>query len=328
LRFHDLAWPDQYKVYRVIAGYFFHSERGSATLREAIGRAECVKAVQQVARHLGLPEGQMPGVETYERVRNELGLEVSASVIRRRWGSWHDVMKAASGQKVQMNARQRATFRAAVRRRLKGEDWLEGVREWLRERGPSLAQDDYDAWVRERNEKNPQLPPVAGGDGVRYGLVLPWSVVLEVAKGELKLADAQKRELKRQEAEDGDFIGLHAVALIHGMSAGRAKHMTAEDEGFPAYAFKLQRKRVWLLDDIQAHRSAQPFPRRTPGWLQCEILDSTDIKRLCGGLAKGELENALQRHCGSHVPRPAGHIGGSLYWYRIAVEAWLEGART
>ena len=328
IRFRRLSWEDQYKVYEVVQGYFFHNERGSVTLRETRERSDCVSAVQQVAKHLGLPEGEMPTVETYERVRKELGLEISSSLIRRRWGgSWHEVAKAATGQKVQMNARQRAIYGAAIRQKMKGEDWLTGIREWLHERGPSRAEDDYNAWARERNEKNPKLPPVASGIAVRNGLVLPWSVALEVAKGKVSLADAQARELIRLEAEDGEFVGLHAIALIHGVSTGRARHMTG-DKDFPvAYAFTLHERRVWLLTDIKAHHANDPFPRRTNGWLQPKIMTGKDICRMFG-LTTKQLEGERRRHSGSRIPRPAGQVGGIHYWFRIAVEAWLDGARS
>ena len=307
-------------------GYFFHSERGSATLREVRRRADCVSAVQRVAKHLKLPEGEVPTVETYERVRKELGLEISSSLIRRRWGgSWHEVTKAARGQKVQMNARQRAIYRAAIHRKLKGEGWLEGIREWLLEGGPSRAEADYNAWAEERNEKKPKLPPVANSSCVRAGLVLSWRATLEVAKGELSLADAQARELKHLEAEDGDFVGLRAIALIHGVSASRAKHMSTSDD-FPAHAFTLHKKKVWLLSDIKAHHASKPFLSRTAAWLQWQLLTSMDVARACG-MTKVELEGALRRHPGSRVPRPSGQIGNSYYWFAITVEAWLEQAR-
>lgn len=326
LRFRRLSWQDQYKVYEVIQGYFFHSGRGSKTLEETRKRADCVTAVQQVAQHLELPEGETPGVSQYEQARKELGLELSSQTIERRWGSWREVCKAARGERVRMNARQRAQFRAAIQQKMKGEEWLTGIREWLYERGPSAAQDDYDAWARERNDKKPGLPPVAGSTSLREGLALPWSTAVEVAKGNLSLADAQAKEQERVKREDGEFVGLRAIALIFGMSLSRAEYM-AQSEGFPTHAFVLNKRRVWLLSDVEAHHAGKPFPLRTAAWLQWQIMTSRDIRRLCGGLTKSELEHALEpSRCGSRIPRPAGHVGGILYWFRIAVEAWLDQA--
>jgi hypothetical protein len=88
------------------------------------------------------------------------------------------VVKAARGERVAMTARQRAQYRAAIRRKHKGEEWLEGVREWLREGGPSTCKDDYNAWAQERNEKKPRLTPVARGESISDSLVLSWSTVV------------------------------------------------------------------------------------------------------------------------------------------------------
>ncbi len=269
----------------------------------------------------------MPGVETYEQARKELGLELSASTIVRRWYAWREVVKAAGGERVAMTPRQRAHFQAAIKQKAKGEEWLTSLREWLQERDPerepSKTVAAYNAWADERNEKKPELPPLANADTIRRALVLLWDAALEVAKGDLNLAEAQAQELTRLLAEDGEFISAHAIALIFGTSLDRTRHM-AEAEDFPTHAFTLNRRRVWLLSDIQAHHAGQPFPSRTTGWLQGHILTSREIRRLCGGLTEKELHVSLQPpHCGSRVPHPAGRVAGAHYWFRLTVEAWL-----
>jgi predicted DNA-binding transcriptional regulator AlpA len=262
LRFMDLAWQDQYKVYRVIQGYFIHSGPGSEAWRETQRRAECVAAVQKVAEHLGLPEDEAPGVDGYERGRKELGLALSASTIVRRWQVWREVAKAARGERVAMTARQRATLRAAINRRPIGEEWFEGIREWLAERGPSTC-------------------------------------------------------------EDGEFVGIRAVALVNGITVGRAKRLVQQD-GFPRHAFTLARSRVWHLSDVEAHHANEPFPSRVPGGLQPQVMTSEDICRLCG-LSRRQVIRALERtHLDPRLPRPAGKVTGIHYWFRISVEAWSE----
>ncbi len=76
LRFKDLSWQDQYKTYEVIQGYFIHSGKGSEALEELRERAECVTAVVRAAEHLGMAEGEAPGVAEYEQARKRLGLEL------------------------------------------------------------------------------------------------------------------------------------------------------------------------------------------------------------------------------------------------------------
>jgi hypothetical protein len=326
LRFGDLAWQDQFKTYKVIQGYFIHSGPGSEAWRELKQRAECVEAVQMVAEHLGLPAGEVPGVDDYERGRKELGLALSASTIVRRWEVWREVAKAARGERVAMTARQRATFRAAINRRPSGEGWFEGIREWLAERGPSRCEADYDAWAVERNERESRRPRVAHGQAIRDSLVLPWSAALAVARRELSLADAQAKELERLRREDGEFVGIHAVALVNGITVARAKHLVLQD-GFPRHAFRLFTRRVWRLSDIEAHHADEPFPSRVPGGLQPQVMTSDAIARLCG-LTRWQVMRALERaYPDPRLPRPAGKVGGIHYWFRISVEVWSEQSR-
>ncbi|HEV3035822.1 MAG TPA: hypothetical protein VGX72_13655 [Solirubrobacteraceae bacterium] len=131
LRFRELSWQDQYKTYEVLQGYFIHSGPGSEALQELRERAECVKAVQEVAKHLELPDVSAPGVTEYEQARKELGIELSSATIIHRWAVWREVCKAARGEKVSLTARQRAHLRAVIRTRGDNEEWLTGLREWL-----------------------------------------------------------------------------------------------------------------------------------------------------------------------------------------------------
>lgn len=323
LRFRDLSWQDQFKTYKVIQGYFIHSGPGSEAWREVEQRAECVEAVQMVAKHLGLPEDEAPGVEEYERARKELGLELSAAKIIRRWEVWREVCKAARGERVAMTARQRANFRAAINRRPNGEEWFEGVREWLAEGGPSTCQPDYDAWAEERNERESLRPRVARGQAIRDSLVLPWSAVMSVAKHELSLADAQAQQLERLRREDGEFVGVRAVALVNGLSVAQAKRLVL-DGGFPRHAFMLSDNRAWHLSDVEAHHANEPFPSRVPGGLQPQVMTSEGIRRLCG-LTLGEIKRALAlARPDPRLPGQAGKVTGIHYWFRISVEAWCE----
>jgi hypothetical protein len=327
LRFKELSWQDQFKTYEVIQGYFIHSGPGAEAWREVKQRGECVEAVQTVARHLGLPEGEAPGVEDYESGRKELGLTLSASTIVRRWAAWREVVKAARGEQVAMTARQRAQYRAAIRRKHKGEEWLEGVREWLREGGPSACKADYNAWAQERNEKKPRLTPVASAESIDEALVLSWSTVVRVAKRELSIADAQAQELKRLERENGEFVTVRAIALMHGVTTPQANRVVAGD-AFPPHAFKLYRMRIWRLSDVRAHLANEPFPSREPEELQGQVMTATEVRHLLG-LSRMEMIAAVERTQmtpprPARIPRPAGRVGSFHYWFRLAVEAWCE----
>jgi hypothetical protein len=335
LRFMELSWQDQYKHFEVIQGYFFHDAKGrtAAVLREARGRAACIEAVQRAARHLGLPAGEAPGVEEYDRAQAELGLDIPSGVVRRRWHSWPEVRKAVRGEPVRLTARQRAGLRAAIRRRHTGEEWLEGVREWLREGGRSTCREDYDAWAQERDARStgeagsPRVPPVALSHSIAGSVLLPWSAIVHVARGDVSLADAQAEELRRLEAEDGEFVALRCIALLHGLTHTQATRATRR-EGFPAHAFTLYGKRVWRLGDVRAHHAGEPFPSREKGELQGHVMSSTEVSSLLG-LDRMEMIHAVAQTQESpprvgRAPRPAGKVASQHYWWRLSVEAWQD----
>lgn len=322
LRFMELSWQDQFKTYKVMQGYFIHSGAGSEAWREVQERGGCVEAMQRVARHLGLPEGEAPGVEAYQRGRKELGLALSSSAIIRRWGSWSEASKAARGEKVAMTARQRAHFRAAIGRRRHGEEWLAGVREWLATNPPSLCRCDYNGWVVERNEERPDAPPVCSAESVYSALGLTWPQAMKVARGRLSLAEAQAKELQRLKEENGEFVSSCAVALILGITIHRTKFVV-NDPAFPPHVFMLRGRRIWHLRDIEAHHKGKPYPRREPGELEAQVMDSPAVGRLCG-LSKSDMNHAVTR--GRAIIPPAnGRVGGLHFWFRAEVEAWAAG---
>jgi len=338
LRFRDLSWQDQYKVFEVIQGYFFHDAKGrtAAVLREVRDRAACIEAVERAARHLGLPAGEAPGVQEYDRAQAELGLGIASGVVRRSWHSRGEVRKAVRGEPVRLTRRQRAGLRAAIRRRHTGEEWLAGVREWLGEGGQGTCCEDYDAWARDRNagstgeagsRRVPAVAPVALSGSIAGAVLLPWSIIVRVAAGDVSLADAQAGELRRLEAEDGEFVALRCIALLHGLTSMQAKRATRR-EGFPAHAFTLYGKRVWRLSDVRAHQAGEPFLSREKGDLQGQVMSSTEV-RLLLGLDRMEMIWAVAQTQESppqagRVPRPAGKVASQHYWWRLSVEAWRD----
>lgn len=325
LTFGELSWQDQYRVYEVIQGYFFHFGPSADALDELRNRAKCVTAVQRVAKHLGLPEGEMPGVKQYETARKELGMELSSSTIERRWQAWPEVCKAARGERVRMTTRQREQFRALHGHRPKGREWLAGMREWLASAPPSLRAADYNAWVEMHNEEKPEEPPARKASSIRLALGLTWRETIRVARRDLPLAEAQARRLKALKRSSGGFVCARGVALIRGLTISMATKHARSDPTFPAYAFTLHKVRVWRWDDVEAHHQGRPFPKRKRGEMQGEVFDSDDIMRLCD-LSPMQLYPAIRRRR-PHVPQPAGRVANYPYWLRADVEAWSEQRR-
>jgi hypothetical protein len=324
LKFNELSWQDQYKVYEVIQGYFFHFGPRADALDELRKRAECVTAVQGAAKHLGLPEGEMPGVQQYERARKELGMELSAWTIERRWEAWSEVCKAARGERVRMSAPQRALLRTAKGYKTKGEEWVAGVREWLESAPTYLRCDDYDAWAEARNKEKPDLPPARKTSNIRSALGLTWKETIRVARRDLSLAEAHARRKKKLKRESGGFASLRGVAAIRGLTLSQAQNYVRADRTFPAHVFTLHGAHVWHWDDVEAHHQGKPFPKRKRGEMQGEVVDSDHIMRLCG-LTDRELYPAISRRS-PEIPRPAGCVF-RYFWLRAEVEAWSEQRR-
>jgi hypothetical protein len=184
---------------------------------------------------------------------------------------------------------------------------------------PSTYLPDYDAWVIERNENAPHLPPVTRGNTIIHKLAIRWNLVLEIARGDLSLADVQAERLAHLTSKGEDFGSVAVIALLHGISTTHAGFITKRD-AFPAFAFKLQATRVWHLADILAHHAGEPFPERVPEELQQDILDSKQIRNLCG-LTTSEMDYAVYTRKGN-IPHPSGYVGGYHYWWRHDVERW------
>lgn len=315
-----MARPVQ--TYEVLQGYFIHSGPGSEALQELRERADCVTAVQAVAKHLELPTGSVPGVTEYEQARKQLGLELSSSTIVRRWGVWREVCKAARGENVSLTARQRAHLRAVIRTRGDNEEWLTGLREWLHTEPPATAGlHDYDAWAQERNEKARHVPPLPSAQSASCALALPWVVARKVAERDISLVDAQAQQLGHLKKQGNGFAGVALISLLHGVTTGCGKGIT-RTPGFPAHAFLIGKaQEVWHLADIEAHHKGKPFPERTPGELQDQILDRKQMGGICE-LTSVQLSRAIHK-ARLVAPPPAGRVGGCHYWWRRDVERWV-----
>ncbi len=145
-----------------------------------------------------------------------------------------------------------------------------------------------------------------------------------MAERDLSLVEAQAQQLRRLKDEGGGFAGTATISLMHGVTTGRGKGITRTD-GFPAPAFELGRSmQAWLLTDVEAHHEGRPFPEREPGWLQEQVLNSTQLRELCG-LTTAQLGNAIHRGKLAVAPPPAGLVTGLHFWWRRDFESWAAG---
>jgi hypothetical protein len=295
--------------------------REQKLLRE---RAEALDDLAAAARELGVPPGEWPGVEEYQRVAKQLGLRYSSQQIIRRWDYWDDAGAALVGKRISETPKQRAIRRVSSGRRRTHEEYLAGLRDWLAPTPASRTEDDYDAWANAENaRRGPALLPYVGASAVQQGLALSWRWALAVASHELELPEAQQRYLDELIEAAGPLalVGTVGVALILGVGLSYAQELTRRP-GFPAPAAQLGRVRAWYRTDVESHHAGKPAPKRSAGELNDRLMASAEVREPLGLRADAFIAAIHRRHF-HRVPPPAGSVSQTHYWLRENVEQWM-----
>jgi predicted DNA-binding transcriptional regulator AlpA len=319
----ELPWRDFYEVWRVIGSYLepagARETKVSKQLRE---RAEALDCLRRAAEHHNLRtgEGEAPTIEQYEEARAALGLPLTRRQVELRWEGWHFAKLALIGERPVETAAQRSIRRAASGRRRNYEEYLTGVRDWLKTKPPSRTRKDYDAWVKPRNEVS-QERPVVLAVAIEGSLILNWARVLQVAEFEMDLDEAQQLRLDELTAASGPLrlIGTVGIALIYKTGRFHVGNL-ARRPGFPPPVARLGSAQVWYRKDIEAHRAGRKV-RRRPGELQERLVDSAEYARRTG-MTQATIHGMVHNRMPTLL-RPAGSVAGRTFWLRDDFEAWL-----
>lgn len=299
-----LPWRAQSEVYHALGDSLGLQEDKPGRRRELTQRAEALDAMRATIEHLGLTPGQQLETREYERARKELGLNISAAAIIRRWGAWREAISVLAGERARTTERQRAHWRAINNSARTHEQHLAGIKRWLDSEPEHNTKSAYDNWALDDENHPEQAPPVTA-DAITDALALPWKTVLAVVKGKQALPAAQQARLRtlRQEGGPLKLVGVVYIALLYKQSE-RAAHKLVLDEGFPvpvAYT-TMNKRRVWYQRDIDAHYAGKRVPKRKLFEAQDKIILSEELRAQLG-LPVSEYQRIVQQAQRGYLPQ-------------------------
>ena len=97
------------------------------------------------------------------------------------------------------------------------------------------------------------------------------------------------------------------------------------EQPFPDPVAWIHRGRAWLRSDIERFRRGEEPPQREAWELQGQVLVLADVARTLERPV-GSLRRYVRFQRWDRMPRPAGRVGGTNYWWRADVERWPENA--
>jgi hypothetical protein len=205
-RFHALSLRDQLRFYQETGDYLgaeLKPER--AVDRAARERAEALEAMREVAEHLRLAANQAPTTDQFRTTASELGLDWTVNKIIRAFGRYSFAQDALLGRWIPDTREQRKVRSATHGRRRSHEEYLTGVRLWLKTRPRQENTGSYDECADDYNDQiTADQRRLVRSDGLQVALGLNLAIIVKVARGELTLPEAQQQLVNEQLDGHGD----------------------------------------------------------------------------------------------------------------------------
>lgn len=315
-----LSESDQLLAYETIRDYLAAGGRSALADAQLDERGEALRIMRAVMAHYGLTDPRKLRVKQFDAAPDELREEWRSGRVVRAWGTWKFARDALVGAKPRPTAAQRAVRSAYAGRKLQTDDYLAGVRAWLETAPPQKTMDAYTGWARERDSAiSDGTLPYPRANTVRGGLGLGWLTILQVAGGELKLADATETKRAKRRAVVGashDLVSSADIVEMSGRQTSTVQYFMHRAD-FPTPVLVLGTRRFYLREDIKAFLDETPVPDRERNELgdiyidreaAAEILDCTP--------------GSFNRLKGS--PAPVARVGGINLWLKQEVEATAE----
>lgn len=336
-RFFALSNADQLRAFAEIKGHLASAPGKADELDRVIARrAEALAALEAVARDLRerghLTSGKAPTAKQFDEVARHLGLVAEAggcwsrARVVRAYGSWRSAQAALLGERVPPSAEQRQQRRDIGLTRRRSEEPMVALKTWLNERPVSKARTDYDEFAKAQNRDQRKIAgerlPLARSIVVE--LAMNWTDCLRAAQspGGLEGVRSTRRIALLDSLDDGELIGSVTIAALLDQSYFTTRALLRR-EGFPAPVAEIGRMRAWLVGDIKRFRLARPFPQRNPSELQKDLFGTTELAK-CLSLDRDYLRAMLAQQNWARLPKPAGRVGPAHYWWRDAVEKWMN----
>lgn len=315
-RFHSLGYRQQLAAVGAIGRYLAPGDALPTFAEAAREQAEALELLAAAAAELALPPGTAPTARAFTRTDAARRAGWNATRVARVFGRWNFAVARFLGKPLRQTAAQRAAERAArhgVHR--ERDDYLRSIRLWLDSEPPSLTTCDYDDWRAEYNEKLADgEPPLVSYSMLRKIFRSSWRDLIEVARGNLSLADAEARTrrcpLARDEGPD-QLIGLAEIRELVGLSSVTATRNLTYRRGFPAPVYVHPRgakQRLWRRPDVEAFLAGRPVKDRS-GKLQQHYLDAHAVAEALGLAAITVTTGSSPR-----VPAPAVRVAGLQLW--------------
>lgn len=316
-RLGQLNERDQLLAYEAIRDYLAAGGKMIAYDEELDARISAVNALQAVADYHGVNVGELQ-VKQFDAAPEELRGGWRGGQIIKAFDTWRFARETAAGRHPRPTARQRALMSASGAMRLWRDDYLEGVRAWLETDPPKLGARQYNDWSREHNKtlQEGELPYPAYSS--IHALGLSWEAVLKVARGEVRLDQAQRSEMKQRHSSTTGSHDLVSSIDIRAMT-GRP-HSTVQlwmhRDTFPTPVLIIGDRRFWLREDIEAFVSEQPFPKRKPNELRGFYVNRNEAAAILG-----VTPNSMNKIKGR--PEPVFN-GMTRLWLRSEIEQFRD----
>jgi predicted DNA-binding transcriptional regulator AlpA len=327
-RFFRLSRAQQLSAYREMRDHLADSIRETKKDGYVARKEDALRALGEVARHLGLPARVAPTPEQFDIAARELGLGWDRSKVRRAWQRWRYAKAVFLGEELPQSARERQAQRR-IGRGPELEGPLEGVRLWLEAEPDGAYARSYIAWAREYNDNRPaDAPPVFISAGaVAKRLKISWPDVVRLARGEIT---AEQARPPKKVAQPQYCKGPHQLVSAQAMSrilkkTDRGLRLVMARPDFPPPVIVLPGNHIWLRDDVEAYRHGQRWTldekERHHNSLRGTYMTIEEV-----ATATGFNRAAIQmsRH---GVPLPVARIGRRTLWLRSEVETSPAGKR-
>lgn len=280
-----------------------------------------------VARWLGLPASAAPTVAQYRESWRAAGASMSATQIAVALGAWSDATSAYRNGRLPRTAAQKALIRATVGRRRAFTDYIAGVTLFLSTSPASATSRDYDAFVREWNQRRPaDSLPLVKWNTIRRQTALHWDEVKAVASGALTREQALEQRSDSQSLRPldyGPFVSLNGAATI--LACGEIQ--AAAILGRPDVPRPLRLhagRRIWRRAELEAFRDGQCWPTTVGDG--GGILFAAELRARLG-YAQSTIGLYLRTR--PHLlPTPDGRAAGAFYWLTSTVDAWCTGEQS
>lgn len=284
---------------------------------EARRRKRALDCLKAVYAYYERDVGEKLTVKEYDAVYQQLELPIGSGGVVVAWRRWSYAQSALRGESVPQTASQKRLLRAEVRPPVRRDDHLEIVRAFLAESPVAATERAYNSWVKDWNRRrSPDTPRATTAPNLfrHYG-GLRWSDILAMARGE----------------QLGELSDDAYAEIVGAFEATRLARLTSTEhlgkKSFPAPIAQIRGRRLWLRDDVIAHRDDRgDAPAREPFRLQAELLSSHDLATLLGTAPK-TISARVGLRSWHLVPHPVATIRGiGSMWWKADVEKWIGDA--